>query len=138
MQIQDLHNGEHRVLLLPGLKRIQETLYLKPLNEKKPLQQLVQELAVRFFAGYDLSSIDLNSDSLVSEAYEKGVTMGADLLHNGNKIPEFIVWAKKIKMVHLFKEFKLLKDGLIQIVEDQKRRYTMLHVLMEMKLIHNK
>ena len=50
-------------------------------------------ISVRFFGGYNLSSIDLNSESLVSEAYSKGVTMGADLLHNDDQIPEFIVWA---------------------------------------------
>jgi len=54
-------------------------------------------IAVRFFGGYNLSSIDLNSESLVSEAYQKGVTMGSDLLHNENKIPEFLVWAKRDK-----------------------------------------
>ena len=50
-------------------------------------------LSVRFFGGYNLSSIDLNSESLVNEAYSKGVTMGADLLNNDDQIPEFIVWA---------------------------------------------
>ena len=50
-------------------------------------------ISVRFFGGYNLSAIDLNSESLVSEAYSKGVTMGADLLNNDDQIPEFIVWA---------------------------------------------
>ena len=50
-------------------------------------------ISVRFFGGYNLSSIDLNSESLVSEAYSNGVTMGADLLNNDDQIPEFIVWA---------------------------------------------
>ena len=50
-------------------------------------------ISVRFFGGYNLSSIDLNSESLVSEAYSKGVTMGADLLNKDDQIPEFIVWA---------------------------------------------
>ena len=50
-------------------------------------------ISVRFFGGYNLSSIDINSESLVSEAYSKGVTMGADLLNNDDQIPEFIVWA---------------------------------------------
>ena len=54
-------------------------------------------IAVRFFGGYDLSSIDLNSDSLVSQAYQKGVTMGGDLLNDNNKTPEFIVWAQRDK-----------------------------------------
>ena len=43
-------------------------------------------IAVRFFGGYDLSSIDLNSDSLVSESYQKGVTMGADLMQEDDKL----------------------------------------------------
>ena len=54
-------------------------------------------IAVRFFGGYDLSSIDLNSDSLVNKAYEKGVTMGSDLLFDNSKTPEFIVWAQRDK-----------------------------------------
>ena len=54
-------------------------------------------IAVRFFGGYNLSSIDLNSESLVSEAYQKGVTMGSDLLNDDNKIPEFLVWAQRDK-----------------------------------------
>ena len=54
-------------------------------------------IAVRFFGGFDLSSIDLNSDSIVAEAYAKGVTMGSDLLHYNNKTPEFIIWAQRDK-----------------------------------------
>ena len=54
-------------------------------------------IAVRFFAGYDLFNIDLNSESLVSEAYEKGVTMGSDIFNQGDKVPEFIVWAQRDK-----------------------------------------
>ena len=54
-------------------------------------------LAVRFFGGYDLSTIDLNSDNMVTEAYNKGVTMGADLLSKDENVPEFIVWAQKDK-----------------------------------------
>ena len=54
-------------------------------------------IAVRFFGGFNLSSIDLNSDSIVAEAYAKGVTMGSDLLHFNNKTPEFIIWAQRDK-----------------------------------------
>lgn len=54
-------------------------------------------IAVRFFGGYDLSSIDLNSESLVSDAYKKGVTMGSDLMNSGDKTPEFILWAQRDK-----------------------------------------
>ena len=54
-------------------------------------------IAVRFFGGFNLSSIDLDSESLVSDAYSKGVTMGSDLLSVEGQIPEFIVWAQKDK-----------------------------------------
>ena len=54
-------------------------------------------IAVRFFGGFNLSSIDLDSESLVSDAYSKGVTMGSDLLSFEGQTPEFIVWAQKDK-----------------------------------------
>ena len=31
---------------------------------------------------------------LVSQAYQNGVTMGSDLVGDGDKAPEFIVWAQ--------------------------------------------
>ena len=34
---------------------------------------------------------------LVSQAYQNGVTMGSDLVGDGNKTPEFIVWAQRDK-----------------------------------------
>ena len=36
-------------------------------------------MALRFFAGFDMESIDLDSEDMVKNAYAKGVTMGADL-----------------------------------------------------------
>ena len=51
-------------------------------------------IAVRFFAGYDLKTIDLDSDTLVSQAYNKGVTMGSDLMNRDEKAPDFLVWAQ--------------------------------------------
>ena len=54
-------------------------------------------IAVRFFGGFNLSSIDMDSESLVADAYSKGVTMGSDLLSVEGQTPEFIVWAQKDK-----------------------------------------
>ena len=54
-------------------------------------------IAVRFFGGFNLSTIDLESESLVNDAYSKGVTMGSDLLSIEGETPEFIVWAQKDK-----------------------------------------
>ena len=69
----------------------------KAFKRKETFATTGTRIAVRFFAGYDLSSIDLNSDTLVSEAYEKGVTMGADLMQQDNKNPDFLVWAQRDK-----------------------------------------
>ena len=66
-------------------------------------------IAVRFFAGYDLASIDLSSDTLVSEAYEKGVTMGADLLNDDNQAPDFLVWAQKDKNGAALQRIQIIK-----------------------------
>ena len=69
----------------------------KAFKRKETFATTGTRIAVRFFAGYDLSSVDLNSETLVSDAYEKGVSMGADLMQEENKIPEFIVWAQRDK-----------------------------------------
>ena len=65
--------------------------------------------AVRFFAGYDMQSIDLNSESLVKEAYAKGVTMGSDLMAEGTKSPDFIVWAQRDKNGSPLQRIQIIK-----------------------------
>jgi len=66
-------------------------------------------IAVRFFAGYDLASIDINSDSLVSEAYAKGVTMGSDLMNNDGQSPDFLVWAQRDKNGAALQRVQIIK-----------------------------
>ena len=65
--------------------------------------------AVRFFAGYDMQSIDLNSESLIKEAYAKGVTMGADLMAEGTQSPDFIVWAQRDKNGSPLQRIQIIK-----------------------------
>ena len=55
-----------------------ESIY-SALRRKEAFATTGPRIKVRFFAGYDLSSINLNSDSVISEAYEKGVTLS--LIH---------------------------------------------------------
>ncbi|MDA1037952.1 MAG: DUF3604 domain-containing protein, partial [Proteobacteria bacterium] len=69
----------------------------KAFKRKETFATTGTRIAVRFFAGYDLSKIDLNSENLVSEAYQKGITMGSDLVGDGEKAPEFLVWAQRDK-----------------------------------------
>ena len=51
-------------------------------------------IKLRFFGGFDLTSIDLSSEDLAKQAYTKGVPMGSDLMGQGTKAPSFIVWAQ--------------------------------------------
>ncbi|MEC7911565.1 MAG: DUF3604 domain-containing protein [Pseudomonadota bacterium] len=69
----------------------------KAFKRKETFATTGTRIAVRFFAGYDMQSINLNSESMVRDAYVKGVTMGSDLGEQENKIPEFIVWAQRDK-----------------------------------------
>ena len=69
----------------------------KAFKRKETFATTGTRMAVRFFAGYDMQSIDLNSESLIKEAYAKGVTMGADLMAEGTQSPDFLVWAQRDK-----------------------------------------
>ena len=52
-------------------------------------------ILLRFFGGFNLGDIDLNSESLVQEAYSSAVPMGGNIFKNGQDVPNFIVWTKK-------------------------------------------
>ena len=50
-------------------------------------------IKVRFFGGYDFTDETLTAPDLLETAYSDGVSMGSDLLPNGDRAPRFIVWA---------------------------------------------
>ena len=50
-------------------------------------------IKVRFFAGYELSNAQLNSQNLLSELYKNATAMGSTLLTEDKKSPSFLVWA---------------------------------------------
>ena len=50
-------------------------------------------IKVRFFAGYELSNVQLNSQNLLSELYKNATIMGSTLLAEDKKSPSFLVWA---------------------------------------------
>ena len=52
-------------------------------------------IRVRFFGGVGIEGLDVDDASLVSQAYERGVPMGGDLLPTGETAPSFIVWAMR-------------------------------------------
>ncbi|MDG1061845.1 MAG: DUF3604 domain-containing protein [SAR86 cluster bacterium] len=66
-------------------------------------------MAVRFFAGFDMESIDINSEDMVKNAYAKGVTMGADLFSQDNQTPQFLVWAQRDKLGAPLQRVQIIK-----------------------------
>lgn len=52
-------------------------------------------IRVRFFGGVGIEGLDVDDASLVSQAYERGVPMGGDLLPTGETAPSFVVWATR-------------------------------------------
>ena len=50
-------------------------------------------IKVRFFGGYDFTDETLAGPDMLETAYSEGVSMGSDLLPNGDRAPRFIVWA---------------------------------------------
>ena len=66
-------------------------------------------MALRFFAGFDMESIDLDSEDMVKNAYAKGVTMGADLFSQDNQTPQFLVWAQRDKLGAPLQRVQIIK-----------------------------
>ena len=50
-------------------------------------------MKVRFFAGYELANVDLDSSELIQAAYNTSVSMGGTLQAEDNREPMFVVWA---------------------------------------------
>ena len=64
------------------------------LRRKETFGTSGNRIKLRFFGGFDLTSIDLSTEDLAKQAYGKGVPMGSDLMGRGTKAPSFIVWAQ--------------------------------------------
>lgn len=63
------------------------------LRRKETFATSGPRIKVRFFAGYELAEAQLNSVTIVQEAYAGGVPMGGTLLAEGEREPGFLVWA---------------------------------------------
>ena len=69
----------------------------KAFRNKETFATSGSRIKLRFFAGYDISLVDLDSSDLTSQAYEKGVPMGSDINYDNDREPHFLVWAVKGK-----------------------------------------
>jgi len=50
-------------------------------------------IQLRFFAGFGFNQAMLSNPNMVAQAYELGVSMGAELSGSGGQVPSFLVWA---------------------------------------------
>ena len=81
----------------------------KAFKRKETFATTGTRMAVRFFAGFDFESIDLESEEMVKNAYAKGVTMGADLFGNNDQAPQFLVWAQRDKLGAPLQRVQIIK-----------------------------
>ena len=81
----------------------------KAFKRKETFATTGTRMAVRFFAGFDLESIDLESEEMVKNAYAKGVTMGADLFGSNDQAPQFLVWAQRDKLGAPLQRVQIIK-----------------------------
>lgn len=77
-------------------------------------------MKARFFAGYDLPSID--DPDLTSKAYASGVTMGSDLLADPNQAPSFIAWVARDPNSTPLQRVQIIK-GWVENGESQEAVY---------------
>ena len=70
-----------------------ESIY-SALRRKEAFATSGPRIKVRFFAGYDFNNEMINDENLIKHLYEKGHSMGSDILNTIKKSePEFFVWA---------------------------------------------
>ena len=70
-----------------------ESIY-SALRRKEAFATSGPRIKVRFFAGYDFNNEMINDEKLIKHLYEKGHSMGSDILNTIKKSePEFFVWA---------------------------------------------
>lgn len=76
-------------------------------------------IVLRFFAGWDLIEASGKDKDPIEQAYQYGVAMGGELpLHDGEAIPEFLLWAMKAPDGAPLQRIQIIKGWL----EDGKTR----------------
>jgi hypothetical protein len=78
-------------------------------------------IRIRFFAG-DLEGIELDSPDLVSQAYQRGVPMGADLTITAEP-PRFLVWALQDQLSQPLQRLQVVKGWIDEAGETNEQVY---------------
>lgn len=73
-------------------KNTRESIY-DALRRKETFATSGTRIQLRFFAGYELESANINSPDILKNAYQSGTTMGGTLQADGDSQPTFFTWA---------------------------------------------
>ena len=79
------------------------------LSNKETYATSGTRIRLRFFAGENLTNLDLNDEEFISKIYENGVPMGSDLILTGLKKPSFIIWAQRDKNSAPLQRIQIIK-----------------------------
>ena len=66
-------------------------------------------IKVRFFGGYGFTDETLAAPDMLETAYSEGVSMGSDLLSDGDRAPRFIVWAPQDALSAPLQRLQIIK-----------------------------
>ncbi|MFT5117029.1 MAG: hypothetical protein ACI9NY_000556, partial [Kiritimatiellia bacterium] len=92
------------------------------LRRKETFATSGTRIKVRFFAGYDLADVQLNSPDLVKKAYQGGSTMGGNLQASDDRQPTFLTWAVADPNTAKLQRMQMIK-GWLENGEHQEQVY---------------
>jgi hypothetical protein len=98
-----------------------EAIY-EALRRKETFATSGTRIKVRFFAGYDLADVQLNSPDLVKKAYQGGSTMGGNLQASDDRQPTFLTWAVADPNTAKLQRMQMIK-GWLENGEHQEQVY---------------
>ena len=92
------------------------------LRRKETFATSGTRIKIRFFAGYDLAGVSLDSPDLVSMAYQGGTTMGGALQASDDRQPTFLTWAVADPNTAQLQRVQIIK-GWLEDGEHQEQVY---------------
>lgn len=92
------------------------------LRRKETFATSGTRIKVRFFAGYELGKLPLDSPDLVRTAYKSGTAMGSTLQASGEQQPTFFTWAIADPNTARLQRVQIIK-GWLENGEHQERVY---------------
>jgi hypothetical protein len=99
-----------------------ESIY-DALRRKETFATSGPRIKLRFFSGYDFTQDMLDDPHLTHLAYQRGVSMGSDLPADGQRTPQFIVWANADPTSTPLQRVQVIKGYLQKNGEPQERVY---------------